>query len=52
MRKIVKSKYYDYSIRIVIEVKQDNRDIWVVKLDNASELITVRVEDGEVERMQ
>jgi hypothetical protein len=52
VRKIVKSEYYYYSIRVVIEVKQDNRDIWVVKLDNASQLMTVRVEDGEMERVQ
>ncbi len=52
VRKIVKSKYYDYKIAVAIEVKEDNRDIWVVQLDNASEQITVRVEDGEMEQVQ
>lgn len=52
IRKIVKSEYYDYSITMAIEVQQDKRDIWVVKVDNADEQITVRVEDGEMEAMQ
>ncbi len=52
LRKIVKREYYDYTITMAIEVKENNRDIWVVKLDNASEQITVRIEDGEMEQVQ
>jgi hypothetical protein len=51
VRKIVKSEYYDYKIAVTIQVKENNRNIWVVQLDNASEYITVRVEDGEMERV-
>jgi len=52
VRHIVKSEYYDYNITMAIEVKENERDIWVVKLDNATEQINVRVEDGEMERLQ
>jgi len=52
IRHIVKSEYYDYNITMAIEVKENKRDIWVVKLDNATEQINVRVEDGEMERVQ
>ena len=52
VRKTVKSEYYDYAITMAIEVKESNRDIWVVKLDNTNEQITVRVEDNEMERVQ
>jgi hypothetical protein len=33
VRKIVKSEYYDYTITMAIEVKENCRDIWIVKLD-------------------
>jgi hypothetical protein len=52
VRKIVKREYDDYTITMAIEVKENNRDIWVIKLDNSSEQITVRVEDGEMEQVQ
>ena len=52
IRNIVKREYYDYNITMAIEVKEDNRDIWVIKLDNTSEQITVRVEDNEMEQTQ
>jgi len=52
IRKIVKREYYDYTITMAIEVKESDRDIWVIKLDSPSEQITVRVEDGEMEQVQ
>ena len=52
VRKIVKREYYDYKIAVAIEVKENNRDIWVVQLDNASEQIAVKIEDGEMEEVQ
>jgi hypothetical protein len=51
VRKIIKSEYYDYKIATAIDVKENNRDIWVVQLDNASEQLTVKVEDGEMEEV-
>ncbi len=52
VRKIVKSEYYDYAITLAVEVKENNRDIWVVHLDSEQELITVRIEDGEMEQVE
>lgn len=49
IRKIVKSEYYDYMITLAIEVKQNERDIWIVNMKNDSTHITVRLEDGEIE---
>jgi len=49
IRKLVKSAYIDYAIATAIEVKEDNRTIWVVKLEDATSLIFVRVENGEME---
>ena len=52
VRKIVKSKYYDYMITLAIEVKQNDRDIWIVNMKDDSTYITVREEDGEMELEQ
>ena len=52
VRKIIKSEYYDYAITMAIEVKENYRDIWVVKLDNSLEQTTIRVEDNEIEQVQ
>lgn len=51
IRKMVKSEYYDYAITMAVEIKEDNRDIWIVKLYNDPQLITVAVEDGEMEQV-
>ncbi|HEX5150572.1 MAG TPA: hypothetical protein VFW07_03930 [Parafilimonas sp.] len=51
IRKIVKREYYDYTITMAIEVKENGRDIWVIKLDSPSEQMTVRVEDHEMEQV-
>ena len=50
LRKTVKSEYYDYTITKTIELKEDDRDIWFVKLDTPKEQITVRLEDGDMEK--
>lgn len=49
---LVKSKFPDYSIMVGFNVKQDNRDIWVVNLENDKYLIKARVEDGNVEEAE
>ena len=49
IRKIVKSEYYDYMITLAIEVKQNERNLWIVNMKNETTFITVRVEDGEME---
>ena len=52
LRKLVKSEYLDYDITMASEIKQDNRDIWVVQLQNTNEIITARIENGELEEVQ
>lgn len=52
VRKIVKSTYYDYVITLAIEVKQNDRDIWIVNMKSNSTHKTVRIEDGEMELVQ
>lgn len=52
VRKIVKSKYYNYMITLAIEVKQNDRDIWIVNMKDDSTYITVKVEDREMELVQ
>ena len=52
VRKIIKSEYYDYVITLATEVKQDERDIWVVNMKNDNTYLTVRVENGEMEQVQ
>jgi hypothetical protein len=51
LRRAVKSEYYDYTMTITIELKQDNRDIWYVELDTPKDHITVRLEDGGMEEV-
>ena len=48
-RRLVKGAYVDYTITSATEVKEDNRTIWVIKLEDASNLVFVRVENGEME---
>jgi hypothetical protein len=49
VRQIVKSKYFDYTITNAIEVKQNGEDIWILKMKENSDHLTVRVEDGQME---
>ena len=51
IRKLVKSNYVDYNIMQAINVKEDNRDIWVVNLEDDKKLIIARVEDDGLEEV-
>lgn len=51
VRKIVKSNYVDYDITHAINVHQENRNIWVVNLEDKKKLILVRIEDGALEEV-
>jgi len=52
MRKQVKGSYYDYDITRAIKVSEAGREIWIVNLEDAKNLILVRLEDGEMEEVQ
>jgi hypothetical protein len=51
IRRILKSNYVDYNIVQAINVKEDNRDIWVVNLEDDKKLIIARVEDYTLEEV-
>lgn len=52
LRKQVKNIYNDYEITGAIKVKEAGREIWVVNLEGANNLILLRLEDGEMEEVQ
>lgn len=52
VRKIVKSTYFDYKITMAVKVEEDNRAIWVVDMEDDKTLITVRVENEEMEEVR
>jgi len=51
VRRIVKSNYVDFNIVQAINVKEDNRDIWVVNLEDDTKLIITRIEEGALEEV-
>jgi len=52
IRKMIKSNYVDYDITLTIFVSQDQRNIWVVNLEDKSKYVVVRVENGEMEEVE
>lgn len=51
-RKLVKSAYIDHSITMAIKVNEDGRTIWVIRLEDSVSLISVRVENSELEQTE
>jgi|KBSSwiStaDraftv2_1062776.scaffolds.fasta_scaffold450944_2 hypothetical protein len=49
VRRLIKSEYYDQKITRVLNVNQDQRNIWLVHMEDEKEFIIARVEDGELE---
>ncbi len=52
VRGLVKSNYYDQNITRVLKVNQDKRNIWVISMEDAKDIVMVRVEDMELEETQ
>lgn len=52
IRDQVRSTYYDYNITRAIKVTEANRLIWVINLEDAKNLILVRLENGDMEEVQ
>jgi hypothetical protein len=48
VRDLVKSKYYDYKILVVYEIRHDNT-VYILKIEDATTLKTLRIADGEIE---
>jgi hypothetical protein len=51
VRKMVKTVYYDYAINVALLVKQDNRTIWLILMEDSNKYLTVRIEDDEMEEV-
>lgn len=47
VRKLAKSNFVEYNITNAINVEQDQRNIWVINMEDRKNVI-VRVENGEV----
>lgn len=52
VRKLVKSNYVDQDIKRIIKVSEQDRNIWVVNLEDTKDYIWVRVENMELEETQ
>jgi len=52
VRDQVKAKYHDYKIARVFNVNQDERDIWIVNLENKDFMILTRIEDGAMNEVK
>ena len=48
LRHMVKSTYYDYSIQLVTEIVRNRTTYFLVKMQNANQILTLRVVDGEI----
>ena len=48
IRRLVRSTYYDYTIVIATEVVRNEHVSYLVKMENANEFLTVKVDDGEL----
>jgi len=51
VRRLVKSNYIDFNIVQTINVQENNRNIWVINLEDNDKLIIARVEDGALEEV-
>ena len=52
IRQLVKRNYYDQTITWVYQVNQNNRTIWVINVEDAKDLVMLRVEEMELEETQ
>lgn len=46
---LIENRYPNYNVVVAFNVKQDNRNIWVVNLEDDKSYVTARVEDGVLE---
>lgn len=51
VRKLAKSNFVEYNITNAINVEQDQRNIWVINMEDSKKFVIVRVESGEVEEV-
>lgn len=51
IRKMVKREYVEFNILQAVEVNEERRNIWVINVSDDDYLITVRVENGNIEEV-
>ena len=51
IRKIVKREYVDYNITQAVEAHEDNRNVWIINLNDDDSYITVAVENGSLDEL-
>lgn len=51
VRHLVKSNYVDFNIMQAINIKENNRNIWVINLEDDKQFIIARVEEGALEEV-
>ncbi|GGB25227.1 hypothetical protein [Puia dinghuensis] len=51
IRAIVKPSYYDYAILTVEEVRASGKTAWLIDMQDATHVKTVKVVDGEMEEV-
>jgi hypothetical protein len=51
VRKQLQESYGDYNITNAVNVRENNRNIWVINLEGLKKLVLVRVEEGEMEEV-
>jgi len=51
VRRLIKSNYVDFDIMQAINVKENNRDIWVVNLEDDKNFVIARVEESALEEV-
>ncbi|HYK75875.1 MAG TPA: hypothetical protein VEV16_02775 [Daejeonella sp.] len=52
VRDLVKSRYYDYAITSAINVKAQENDVWIVNVEDATQIMVLRIEDGAMTVIQ
>ncbi|MEP7252813.1 MAG: hypothetical protein ABI683_10555 [Ginsengibacter sp.] len=48
VRKMVKREYIDYDINQAVEAQEDNRNVWIINVDDGNNFATVAVENGSL----
>lgn len=51
IRKMIKSNYVEHDITRVVKIKEANRNIWMVNLENDDRYVMVQVEDRKMEEI-
>lgn len=52
LKAFVQREYQCHDITMVFEIMQQGRHVWVVQLQNDNEVVTARIENGELEQTQ